>query len=70
MAALKNELQQGTSTLKNFSVIFKAFDISVNYCFSTQLKISNDKNGCFFLKNYCNAMVTLNLPINQQLVHF
>jgi hypothetical protein len=65
-----NELRQGTSTLKNFLAILEAFDISINYCFSTKLKILNHKNGSFYLKIYCNAIVTLNLPINQQLVHF
>jgi hypothetical protein len=38
-----NELQQGTSSLKNFSAILEAFDILVIYCFSTKLKILNHK---------------------------
>jgi hypothetical protein len=69
MAALKRTATRDLH-FKEFFRHLEAFAISVNYCFSTKLKILNHKNGSFYLKNYCNAMVTLNLPINQQLVDF
>jgi hypothetical protein len=69
MAALKRTATRDLH-FKDFSAIFRAFDISVNYCFSTKIEDFESKNVSFYLKKYCRAMVTLNLLIIQQLVDF